>query len=350
MEVAAATAKPFPYQHYGQPLPYAVGQLDAHARFDLLEAKGRARASMYLLIGTSLGISATLYSISLVLGGSETADVNMFGRPFPSGNKYVFASAGELVMNTKVQNTAVYTGAIVLAMLFLILSQYPHELSNVSLAGRTRSTAQARAVLPALGLFLSSVWYMSPPNVAAEYAAPVVHCIGMLLCVGSYTAFELIALLAAGRAQLLTCLEKGVRWALLIAASAAGLMALVSAGVLAAGLQPDTLCCGDVYGPVNITVVKEAQRNSAYFVAALDLELIQQKAAHPDAVAPLFEGLYDTAAGTARMVKNTRFWGEEAALFLVLLSQLAIWYFCPERRAAYQTAVGEGDEALFMKA
>jgi len=314
---------------------------DSRARHDWAEAHIKRRATASLLAGTVFGVMAVGYLIYLAaVVKSEESALNMYGRPFPSGKDYVFSGASEMISTANGSHGRVYFGLVLVSTFLTIISWYPYELSNVHVGDETRCIPgcdclpgwmlfpTARSLVCPLGLLLISSAHVVADNVSntGQAESVLAQMGGAVLLIGGYIYFELYTLFCARITEFAPC-ERCARLLLLLVVAVSG-ACFFAAPMVSQNMDP---CCGDVYWPVNMTVVHEAQANSAYVIAAQNLQLMQHKVAHPDAPYPFYLGLYDTAKETGRQVKLMRFWGELIAILGVVTGNLVVWYCCPER-------------------
>uniref|UniRef100_A0A7S2IMM8 Uncharacterized protein n=1 Tax=Zooxanthella nutricula TaxID=1333877 RepID=A0A7S2IMM8_9DINO len=122
--------------------------------------------------------------------------------------------------------------------------------------------------------------------------------------------------------------ERSLRWACV-------LLALVSASfyVFNQIISPGDLglCCDVEYRRVTMATVDKARSNGAYAIAQQDLALMEGARFTPNATAPLYMGMYDSASGGALVMILLGFWGEAGAGAFMLLNLLVIWYFSENR-------------------
>uniref|UniRef100_A0A7S2IM34 Uncharacterized protein n=1 Tax=Zooxanthella nutricula TaxID=1333877 RepID=A0A7S2IM34_9DINO len=125
--------------------------------------------------------------------------------------------------------------------------------------------------------------------------------------------------------------ERSLRWACV-------LLALVSASfyVFNQIISPGDLglCCDVEYRRVTMATVDKARSNGAYAIAQQDLALMEGALFTPDAKAPLYMGMYDSASGGALVMILLGFWGEAFAGGFMLLNLFVIWYFSENRTVA----------------
>jgi len=91
------------------------------------------------------------------------------------------------------------------------------------------------------------------------------------------------------------------------------------------------LCCDVSYKTVTMATVDKARANGAYAIAEQDLALMEGARFTPNATAPLYMGMYDSASGGALVMILLGFWGEAGAGAFMLLNLLVIWYFSENR-------------------
>jgi len=327
-----------------------------------------SRSSSYLLIGTLCGIVGGGFSIYITYAysGEYTRMLNMEGERFPSGNPYWPPSVSNMVNDIESPQGKVWLCFMVTSAFLTMLSQYPFTFPNVYIGNDVPllpfvarvfpscfpngfiSMMSARTYLPQIGMLMVALVRTTPRNVwrPAQNATTVFHTGGALLWIGValYTEVYTLAVskvVAVGKA------ERRLRWACVV-------LALISASfyIVSGILSPDALglCCDVEYRPVTMATVEKARANSAFSIAEQNLILMEGAHFTPNATAPLYMGMYNSASGGALVMIMLGFWGEMGAGAFMLLNLIVIWYFSENRRVQLPDSLADELEAVPFKA
>jgi len=171
--------------------------------------------------------------------------------------------------------------------------------------------------------------HTAQPNVwdEAQQATLIFHTGGAIVWIGVTVYSEIYTLIWATKVKL-TDTEKSLRSVLVALALVAGVIYLVCSSISASTLG---LCCDDEYRPITMDNVEKARANGAYEVAQENLKLMQYATFTPNAQPPLYQGMYNTASGSALAWRMLEFWSEACAGFFMLLNLLVIYFFSTAR-------------------
>jgi len=303
------------------------------------------RASRYMLAGILCAVVGGAYSTFITYRFSHdySRNLNMEGEPFPSGKAYWPPSVSSMVSNIDSPQGKVWLAFMVTSSILTMLSWYPFELKNVycgedvafipclpaCLKSKAISMNTARTFLPQLGMLGVALIHTAPTNVwdPAQDSTLIFHTGGAIMWIGVTMYTEIYTLGFCETAVIGSC-ERKLRWACVVLAGIGGACYLVAQSDNPGDLG---ICCDIEYRPVSMETVEKARRNGAFKIAEKNLDLMEGAKFTPNATAPLYQGMHNSAYGWALAWYMMEFWGEVCAGVFILLDLLVIWFFAEER-------------------
>lgn len=307
-----------------------------------------SRSASYLVFGTLCGMIGGGYStyITYAYSCDYQRMLNMEGEPFPSGHPFWPPSVSNMVSDTDSPQGKVWLCFMVTSAFMTMLSQYPFTFKNTYIGSDVRfipilekifprvvlSMMSARTYLPQLGMLMVALVHTAPANVwtPAQNATIIFHTGGAVLWIG-VTLYSEFYTLYVSTVAVVGKVERRLRWACVVLAVVSSSFYIFNQIVSPKDLG---LCCDVTYKTVTMATVDKARANGAFVIAQQNLALMQGARFTPNATAPLFQGMYDSASGGALVMILFGFWGEALGGAFMLLNLLVIWYF-----AEYRTVV-----------
>lgn len=189
-----------------------------------------------------------------------------------------------------------------------------------------------RQFLPPLGIMLVAC-IAAPPKANREFTDKVactIHTIGAVMSIGGYAFIELYTLYCADNVKFDTAIhdqrlrlrEKCVRRTLIFCCLFCVCGFQICGALDGKGVEMFGLCCDDEWSEPK---PEDWQALAAHGYAPGEVVMDQIAAFEHKKL------LLQTASGHFLLVKLLEYWFEVGAGLFMLLSHMAIWYYCPER-------------------
>jgi len=314
------------------------------------------RVEAMLIVGSISGILGFIFAAILEMQWSHSQDIlteevsssalNFLGDPFPSGYDYRPSTVSEIMMvgdNQKdLPQGKTFSAFETIGGICLLASRYPSQLRNVYDAESPKfciyrgATWQLlrEAVPPVCMLLFAWIKVLPVADSFGDWLLLCLHTISVIGMVGVYGICEVICLWRTRKsmASVWKPRERRVR-AVLVGVSLLFVIASQVCGLLSPSPADslDTGSCADVWrvpSSKDLDIVME--KGNANLYMALQIS---------EAIRVRRKLLLNTAHGTCYLLKLGCFWFEIIGGVFMMASQIAIWWFCPERKMVLKEQV-----------
>lgn len=335
------------------------------------EKRSRKGAAMLLFVGSLSGFLGFLFAallgfLKFGILNTEPAQKGPDGKPFASGQNYFPATVSEMVYNRDAPAGKVFFGFELIASIAILVSWYPLNLQNVYMDNDKTfwftgvSWSTLRQFLPSIGMMIVASIPETPMERALlpDRITVWVHTVGAVMAIGGYVWIEAKTLLHFGaldhllkfrEAQMtekatesnstksastaispyaahvdharLSPKELKVRW-LFMFISMGSLIFFEIFSFLRFNGHRFGICCYDDWHKPSPEDIKDAH-DRLDLPHLLAMQIAQDEGRNI---------LYNTASGWGLAIKQLSFWCECISGLCLIANQLAIWWFCGERK------------------
>lgn len=335
----------------------------------------------FLFVGALLTLLGFAFASAVgMIKYKEPVGTNFRGEHLASGRNYFPLTVSEMIHDPSSEESKCFFAFCIAGAICILISSYPWSLTNVYFgddAGVPVNPRQLffaeedekilkvpvlffRQFLPPIGMILViCITVTSGERTFTEKLAATVHTIGAVIMIGGYIAFEVDALWYRahyghddppihGGLRMKKC-ERKVRKVLII------FCAICAVGFGSCGAIHSSIikkCVADKYACSCDETAEFVDTCADKWVLATEDDIDKLVADRrydllPEAVAAKQIGkkimLENTASGYVLAIKQLNYWCEAFAGIAMVLSHLAIWFFCKERKIDLCEVMPEAD-------